>query len=821
MSNPKENDNGTIQVIDKSSDLDRDRSVNSGLKMGKTIDGDVDKLESGNAREADNKNEDHTGQSSTEQEKMDSPKTETKLLPETDKCEQDVNSADVANEDDANEAQDQAAKTMSVEIKDKSPKQTDDINHFDSVSNIKSQPDRGREIKKDVKISGNMKPGKSDSFVQSQNNSNAVASSHQTPRLKKMKKGIFVSYSPDAGFLERRFVVEAVRQLKENNLADDIWFDKDERNTDSPCWFSMRMEAVEKCRAAVLVLSDSYFTCPVSLYEGKTLIERTVSDPNSVKVFPVLFRQPDPSDVPKHFSVFLESAIDLTGEHVKKSAAEKTSVVVGTIMEELEKYATMHTAPLPVTPPDSEFTGEFRKKKICQWSASDLQEWLFNLGIKEFYRQSLAEAMVDGFLLMSLTDHDMVTHLGIESRVVRKKIMQQILQTLDREHKHPDNWHLRSRALRPKPDVVYIIYDPADVRLAQNLKADLKWKNMQVIHHDTVKLGRSKEEFLQINGPSLATASHVVVVMTDAASGSPFIFHEVLFADWLGKKLVTAMFKNVWTGLRASLKAVLGDCPAVDFESQMYTESLDVLEHQIRPLRRVPGVVLEQTYLNKMAEGLKPLEVLASLRGGAISTIIPSDEDSPQVFISYQWDMQSKVDELQQILERAGFPCWADIAVGGATSANHASSGSALANNGGPRGHSSRSSRSSHHSLPHHHHSPLLSAGGGGAGVSSGETLQGQIQRTMKACSVVVCCITPKYLQSDNCAKDLALADALHKPVIPLLLRYAPAESAPNYVRRILLRYSYVDLSNERLYKQNVGVLVERVRKVVDSSMLR
>ena len=46
----------------------------------------------------------------------------------------------------------------------------------------------------------------------------------------------------------------------------------------------------------------------------------------------------------------------------------------------------------------------------------------------------------------------------------------------------------------------------------------------------------------------------------------------------------------------------------------MYTESLDVLEHHIKPLRRVPGVVLEQAYLNKMAEGLKPLEILAYSR---------------------------------------------------------------------------------------------------------------------------------------------------------------------------------------------------------------
>lgn len=173
---------------------------------------------------------------------------------------------------------------------------------------------------------------------------------------------------------------------------------------------------------------------------------------------------------------------------------------------------------------------------------------------------------------------------------------------------------------------------------------------------------------------------------------------------------------------------------------------------------------------------------------GAVSAI-PATEEDALVFISYQWDMQSKVDEIQQLLERAGFPCWADIAMGGP-----------------PRGHSSRSTRSSA-TFSHLD--------------SASETLQGQIQRTMKACHVVLCCITPKYLQSDNCAKDLTLADAFHKPIIPLLLRYAPSESAPNFVRRILLRYSYIDLSNERLYKQNIGVLMDRVRKCVEASGAR
>lgn len=58
----------------------------------------------------------------------------------------------------------------------------------------------------------------------------------------------------------------------------------------------------------------------------------------------------------------------------------------------------------------------------------------------------------------------------------------------------------------------------------------------------------------------------------------------------------------------------------MDFETKMYNESLDVLEHHIKPLRRVPGVVLEQAYLNKMAEGLKPLEVLGSVSQGKESS---------------------------------------------------------------------------------------------------------------------------------------------------------------------------------------------------------
>lgn len=48
------------------------------------------------------------------------------------------------------------------------------------------------------------------------------------------------------------------------------------------------------------------------------------------------------------------------------------------------------------------------------------------------------------------------------------------------------------------------------------------------------------------------------MLMTENAVNSPFVYHEILFADWLGKKLVTVMFKNTWSDLRPSLRAVLG-----------------------------------------------------------------------------------------------------------------------------------------------------------------------------------------------------------------------------------------------------------------------
>lgn len=184
-------------------------------------------------------------------------------------------------------------------------------------------------------------------------------------QMKRMKKGIYISYSPEANFQERAFINDLVRQLKENNFAEDIWYDKDENCINSPTWFSLRMEAIERCQAALVVLSDSYFSCPVSVYEIRTLIERKTSDACSVEIFLVKFTNLSEAAISSFPSDVLANAVDLTSPlHQKLSVAEKTSAVLGQIMEQIETYAVINLPLASSNELEPKFDGEYKTKVI-------------------------------------------------------------------------------------------------------------------------------------------------------------------------------------------------------------------------------------------------------------------------------------------------------------------------------------------------------------------------------------------------------------------------------------------------------------------------
>ncbi|WAR00448.1 hypothetical protein MAR_024820 [Mya arenaria] len=103
--------------------------------------------------------------------------------------------------------------------------------------------------------------------------------------------------------------------------------------------------------------------------------------------------------------------------------------------------------------------------------------------------------------------------------------------------------------------------------------------------------------------------------------------------------------------------------------------------------------------------------------GAASNPIEVNSKESPVVFLSYQWGRQTQVKGLYECLTSLGYSVWMDI----------------------------------------------FQMGGG-------DSLYDKIDRGIRGCKVVVSCVTPKYALSANCRREMSLADALKKPIIPLLL---------------------------------------------------
>ncbi|CAF2734105.1 unnamed protein product [Rotaria sp. Silwood2] len=93
----------------------------------------------------------------------------------------------------------------------------------------------------------------------------------------------------------------------------------------------------------------------------------------------------------------------------------------------------------------------------------------------------------------------------------------------------------------------------------------------------------------------------------------------------------------------------------------------------------------------------------------------------PSVFISYQWDIQDEVKELRNFLELVGFTCWMDMGQ-----------------------------------------------------IGGGELLYEKIDHGIRNAKVLICCITPMYIVSNMCQRELILADMLKKPIVPVMFESIP-----------------------------------------------
>ena len=312
---------------------------------------------------------------------------------------------------------------------------------------------------------------------------------------KETQKEIFISYETNANIQERRFIVDLARQLKENYLSDDIWFDKDELLIGKPIWTVSRLEAAERSSAAVLIVTPSYFENPLNIYESKTLLDHKLNDDDFYLAVIVLYIKGYPRlnnatstlfndserirgrKILQNFSL-LQPIIDKSNLFINLSdpklmpisIAEKVSHCVGVLTTSLEIYAKFKRPAPPLTPfdesdniidneqdrgnnNDTPFNlsisgtslsiyslhnnnyiktyayqdlhnkkNAYSFKSLITFKPNDVQQFLEDIGVDEYYRQNIADYRVDGFLLSSITDEDLTYIFDIDNKMTRKKI---------------------------------------------------------------------------------------------------------------------------------------------------------------------------------------------------------------------------------------------------------------------------------------------------------------------------------------------------------------------------------------------------------------
>jgi hypothetical protein len=109
------------------------------------------------------------------------------------------------------------------------------------------------------------------------------------------------------------------------------------------------------------------------------------------------------------------------------------------------------------------------------------------------------------------------------------------------------------------------------------------------------------------------------------------------------------------------------------------------------------------------------------------------------VFLSYQWDFQEEVLKIKENLEKAGFKCFMDVGQMG-----------------------------------------------------GGNLLYQKIDQGIRNSKVVIACITPKFVVSHFCNREMALADLLRKPIVPIMLAPTPWPP-PGGMGLIFSQLVYVD----------------------------
>ncbi len=312
----------------------------------------------------------------------------------------------------------------------------------------------------------------------------------------------------------------------------------------------------------------------------------------------------------------------------------------------------------------------------------------------------------------------------------------------------PDELQIEIKRLPP----VFLSYQWGTQAIVTTLKSHLEEAGY-ACWMDTGQMGGGDKLFAKIDA-GIRGAKVVICCMTAAYAQSDNCSREVHLCVSTGKPIIPLqMEKQPWPP-EGALGPIMSEYLFIRFfdrknagtanywPEERFAELLGQIRYHVAPDPDMISNRYSNWFLPQI-DNLIFLQPSKSKTDKVDSTSLantPLVVTHPQLMISYQWDDQSYIVALYKHLTQLGYRVWLDI----------------------------------------------FQMGGG-------DSLFEKIDDGIRHSQCVLACVTPKYTLSINCRREMALADALSKPIIPLLLQETSTWPPPGPMALVFADKSYID----------------------------
>ncbi|XP_060592918.1 uncharacterized protein LOC132747532 [Ruditapes philippinarum] len=283
----------------------------------------------------------------------------------------------------------------------------------------------------------------------------------------------------------------------------------------------------------------------------------------------------------------------------------------------------------------------------------------------------------------------------------------------------------------PSPPPIFLSYQWGVQNEVKLLKQHLNMAGYEC-WMDIGQMGGGDKLFNKIDN-GIRGAKVIICCTTEKYAQSPNCNREVNLSVNLGKPIIPLLMEKMSWPPKGSMGPIFSEYLFIRFFQRNGEETKDQRYWPVAKFQELlmqlnfytvpdPSLIKQEysNWWNPIVEEIKIDKNKNATKGTEVSKTNTNGQDadeSPLVFLSYQWGRQPQVKLLYERLVSSGYTVWMDI----------------------------------------------FQMGGG-------DSLYDKIDRGLRGCKVVVSCVTPKYALSANCRREISLADALKKPIIPLLL---------------------------------------------------